>query len=125
MKTKAVNLRFELKFENEQLDSKPVTLKVEDEGVTKFYAEFTDYDINNCSSITVENVIPNLTFSPINKDDLPTAFVTDEKGNVVGYGTFKEVAEALSLFLKNFKDYEVEVICNGDTIDRIIQLLKR
>jgi hypothetical protein len=118
---KTINLYFDFEFTSLSPDAQPISIGIISDDNKKFYAEFTDFDINHCDEWVKENVLSKLY--------LKEKFC--ENARILAGDSWKCIANIigikfhLSEWLSQFSDYKIQFVCDCGTYDWywMVQLL--
>jgi len=93
---------FDFEFTGLTMKTTPISLGMITEDGHKFYAEFTDYDKDQCDEWINDNVISKLLYN----DDI--LYFENDKDNkkIVIKNDKKSISESVHQWLKQFKDIE-------------------
>lgn len=103
---------FDTEFEGLKKDAKLISIGMESESGDQFYAEFTDFDIDNQEDWIKENVLANtVTYGNKNVLDI----VENEKD--FHTGSKEDIKQALAEWLSQFDEVEfVSDVCHYDFV---------
>lgn len=93
---------FDFEFTGLTMKTTPISLGMITEDGHKFYAEFTDYDKEQCDEWIKDNVISKLLYN----DDILYFENDRENKRVVIKNDKKSISESVHQWLKQFKDIE-------------------
>ena len=100
---------FDTEFTKLSKEGQLISIGLVTEDGKHFYAEFTDFDLNKCTSFVKTDVIPNLKF--YNKMPNKTFVKTDPFDyNVLG--ATKLIKDHLAIWLKNFRKYQITFVAD-------------
>lgn len=107
---------FDTEFTGLHRNTTLISIGCVDEVGRTFYAEFCDYDRNQCDDWIKNNVIANLKYVkfPVNPDHRVHVY-TLQDGSVEVYGTKSAVAQALKTWLNKYDSVQlVSDVCHYD-----------
>lgn len=104
---KYMKLFFDLEFTGLNQNTTPISLGIISENNIKFYAEFNDYDKEQCDEWIYHNVIGNLRL----KDNY---FEIDGKNNLTIKSNIKEIREKLIQWLEKNFNHHRHILFVGD-----------
>lgn len=82
-----------------------------------FYAEFTDFDLNRCDDWVKENVVGKLKYYGTSEQDKMFVDSSVDEGTYWGSQNTAEIKEALYCWLKQFSDYQIQIVVDCGTYD--------
>lgn len=113
-----IQLYFDMEFTGLHKNTTPISLGiVSGDAKNEFYAEFTDYDINQCDKWIIDNVLNNLILS--NRGIGIIDEITNEKMIRKVRGNKKIVSKALNDWLNQFED-QIQFISDVSHYDFVL-----
>lgn len=110
-----MRLFFDAEFSGLRKDTTLISLGIVSEDGKKFYAEFTDYDENQCDDWIKENILKNLMGKY-----LLIGGTVNENGEIIEYsctGSRGEVSKRLNEYLRQFDSIQfVSDVCHYDFV---------
>ena len=117
---KEIKLFLDMEFTSLSPDAQPISLGVVSDCGKSFYSEFTDFDVERCDDWVKENVVNKLFYPKEFVEGRGNLFSELEHENIgswSGFGGKEYVISALKEWLKQFSDYQIQIVVDCGTFD--------